>query len=123
MREWSVLWLIGIFAGILAGVFGVGGGLVVVPALVLGLGYTQYAANGTSLVALLGPVGLMGVLAYYNSGQITGFHIRAGAIIAVGIFIGAYFGGRLALVLPEVTLRRSFCVFMLITAIKMWGKS
>lgn len=111
---------IGVAAGILAGFFGVGGGLVIVPMLVLVLGYSQYAANGTSLVALLGPVGILGVIAYYQAGKIGPENIKSGLLIAVGMFFGAYCGSRLALMLPGEILRRAFCIFLVLVAVRMW---
>ena len=123
MREILYFLMAGIFAGIMSGLFGIGGGLIIVPFLVLVMGFGQQTANGTSLVALLGPVGLLGVIAYYNSGQINGSHIRAGVLIAVGMFAGAYFGSKFALALPELILRRSFCIFLILVAIRMWTKT
>jgi uncharacterized protein len=119
-REIIYLVITGVAAGILAGTFGLGGGLIVTPFLVLILGYSQQTANGTSLVALLGPVGILGVMAYYNAGKITGVHIRAGLIIALGMFAGTYFGSKLALALPETTVRRAFALFLVFMAFKMW---
>jgi uncharacterized protein len=119
-REIIYLVITGVAAGILAGTFGLGGGLIVTPFLVLILGYSQQTANGTSLVALLGPVGIFGVMAYYNAGKITGVHIRAGLIIALGMLAGTYFGSKLALALPETIVRRAFAVFLVIMAFKMW---
>src|SRR5688572_2090931 len=82
--EWRManllLIVIGIGAGILAGFFGVGGGIIIIPALIFGLGYTQHMASGTSLVALLLPVGLLGVLEYYRAGKIGPENIKAGLI-------------------------------------------
>jgi uncharacterized membrane protein YfcA len=123
MREVLGFLTCGVLAGILAGVFGLGGGMIIVPFLVLVLGFTQFAASGTSLVALLGPVGLLAVISYYNSGQINGTHIRAGLIIAAGMFFGAYFGSKIALSLSEITLRRSFCIFLVLMATRMWFKT
>jgi len=117
-----LLWyvVIGLGAGVLAGFFGVGGGIVIIPALVMGLGMTQHSANGTSLVALLLPVGFMGVLEYYRAGKIGPENIKAGLLIAVGIFVGTFFGSRYALGLSPIVLKRSFSVFMFVVAIKLW---
>lgn len=113
---------VGVSAGILSGIFGIGGGLVIVPILVLAFGMPQQTANGTSLVALLGPVGLMGVLRYYQTGKITAIHIQTGLLIALGMFAGTYFGARFATMVSGDSLRRSFCVFMVLVAIRMWFK-
>ncbi len=80
------LFSLGIVAGILSGMFGVGGGIVIVPALVVFFGMTQQSAGGTSLVALLLPVGLLGVIEYYHSGKISMEKILIGLIIAAGLF-------------------------------------
>lgn len=112
--------IIGVTAGILAGIFGVGGGLIIVPALVLFAGFTQKAATGTSLVALLAPVGIGGVYAFYRSGSIGMEHIKAGLLISVGMFFGAYFGSRVGLSLSDVALKRIFCGFLVTVAVRMW---
>ena len=112
--------LTGICAGILAGLFGVGGGLVVVPLLVFLVGFTQQQAAGTSLVALLAPVGAAGVYAFYQAGKINITHIKAGLLISIGMFVGSYFGARLALSLPDLVLKRCFSVFLLVVAAKFW---
>jgi uncharacterized membrane protein YfcA len=116
----SLFLVIGVCAGILAGLFGVGGGLIIVPALVLIGGYTQMAASGTSLVALLLPIGLAGVYAYYTAGKISPENIKAGLLISVGMFAGSYFGAKIALMLPDYIVKRAFCIFLLIVAARMW---
>src|SRR4051794_28975255 len=85
---------LGFAAGILSGMFGIGGGLVIVPALVIFFGIGQKAATGTSMFALLWPVGLLGVFAYYRAGELS---IPHGACIAIGLFLGAYFGAQITL--------------------------
>lgn len=112
--------VIGVCAGILAGVFGVGGGLIIVPALVFIAGYSQIAATGTSLVALLLPVGIGGVIAFYRAGSIGPSHIKAGLLISVGMFLGSYVGAKVALSFPDVILKRAFCVFLVVVAVRMW---
>jgi uncharacterized membrane protein YfcA len=116
----SIFLSIGLFAGVLAGLFGVGGGVVIVPALAIGVGFSQIAATGTSLVALLAPVGLGGVYAYYHAGKIDMMNIKAGLLISVGMFLGSYLGSRVGLYLPEIILKRSFCIFLVAIATKMW---
>lgn len=111
---------IGLITGIFSGVFGVGGGVVLVPILVLLLRYPHIAATGTSLVALLLPVGLLGVLQYYNAGKLTGVEIKSGLVIAVGLFFGAYIGARIALELPTEVLRKSFSLFLVLIAARLW---
>jgi uncharacterized membrane protein YfcA len=112
--------LIGVLGGVLSGLFGIGGGVVLVPALILGFGYSQYMASGTSLVALLFPVGLLGVIQYYRADKIGPEQIRFGFLIAVGIFLGTYLGSKIAIYLPETILRKMFSVFLGLIAIKLW---
>ncbi len=111
---------IGILAGILAGFFGIGGGILIVPFLVLILGFSQHTANGTSLVALLAPVGIFGIIEYYKAGKIGIENIKAGLIIAAGMLAGVYLGSRGALTLSSTVLRKLFAVFLLLVAVKMW---
>jgi uncharacterized membrane protein YfcA len=118
--SFSIFIATGLAAGVLAGLFGVGGGLIIVPCLVFLLGFSQMAATGTSLVALLLPVGIGGVYAFYQAGKIGGDHIKAGLLISLGMFLGSYFGSRIALSFPDYMLKRAFCVFLVIVAVRMW---
>lgn len=115
-----VFLIIGLCAGVLAGLFGVGGGLIVVPALIFLAGYSQVAATGTSLVALLMPIGLAGVWTFYQAGKINIANIKVGLLISLGMFVGSYFGAKIALVLPDYILKRAFCVFLVVVAVRMW---
>lgn len=108
---------IGALGGILAGLFGIGGGLVIVPALVLVLGMTQKAATGTSLSALLLPVGLLGVLTYWRAGHVD---VRVSLWIALGLFLGTYGGALLAEALPATMLKRAFAVLLVVVATRLW---
>jgi uncharacterized membrane protein YfcA len=107
-------------AGICSGVFGIGGGIVLIPLLVFILGLSQHAANGTSLVALLLPVGALGVLAYYQAGKISVEHIKSGLVIALGIFLGTYLGARFSVSLSEGVLRKAFAVFLIVIGVQLW---
>jgi len=109
--------VIGLAAGVLAGMFGVGGGIIIVPALLLFAKFEPQTATGTSLGALLLPVGLLGVTAFYRKGHID---IPASLLIALGLFIGAYFGAEIAMSVPARQLQRGFAVFMLLVSVKMW---
>jgi uncharacterized membrane protein YfcA len=113
---------IGLLAGVLSGMFGIGGGIIIVPALVLLLGMTQQTASATSLVALLLPVGILGVLEYYREGRISMDNIWLGLLLAAGLFIGAYFGAKIATHLSGTVLRRAFAVFTGIVALRLWFK-
>ncbi len=110
----------GVLTGVFAGVFGVGGGIVLVPLLTLGFHYSQKAAIGTSLVALLLPVGLLGALKYYRAGDLSPEQAKTGLIIALGIFIGTYLGANIGSALPQAMLQKSFAVFLVLIAVKLW---
>jgi uncharacterized membrane protein YfcA len=112
-----LLLVIGLAAGIMSGLFGIGGGVVIAPALMLLLGMTQTKANGTSLGALLLPVGALAAWRYHQSGDLD---IRASLLLAAGLFVGAYFGATFAIGLAPVVLRRLFAGFLVAIAIKIW---
>lgn len=110
---------IGLAAGVLAGMFGIGGGLVIVPALIILAKMSATSATGTSLGALLLPVGALGAWEYWRHGHV---NIRAALLLALGLFLGAWFGARLAVQLPPQVLRRSFAVLLLVVAVRLWVK-
>jgi uncharacterized membrane protein YfcA len=113
-----ILILIGLSAGILSGLVGVGGGIIVVPALVFFLGFSQYQAQGTSLGLLLLPVGILAVMSYYNKGHID---VKVIGIMAVAFVIGGWLGSKLALNISEIAVKRVFAVILFYTAFKMLG--
>ena len=96
-----IILLIGLFAGILSGLVGVGGGLIIVPALIFFLGFNQHQAQGTSLGLLLLPVGILAVINYYNKGNVD---VKVVAIMSIAFIAGGWMGSKLALRLPEDTL-------------------
>lgn len=102
--------VIGLAGGVLSGLFGIGGGLIIVPGLVLLAGFTATAAAGTSLAALLLPVGALGALEYWRAGHID---LPAAALISVGLLLGAYLGARVGLSLPVEFVQRAFGVLLL----------
>ena len=108
--------IIGIAAGMLSGLVGVGGGIIIVPALVLLLNFSQKEAQGTSLGILLLPVGILAVLHYYKQGYVD---IKIVGLVSIGFVVGGWLGSKLALVLPDLTVKRVFAVFMLVMACKM----
>jgi uncharacterized protein len=108
---------IGLVAGVLSGLFGVGGGVLIIPALILLANFPTKLALGTSLGALLLPVGLLGALTYYQNGNV---NLKASLLIALGLFFGAWLGAKLAHHLPAATLQRMFAVFILLMAIRLW---
>lgn len=111
--------LIGLGAGVLSGIFGIGGGILIVPALIYLARFTPIQATGTSLGALLLPVGLLGAMEYYRNGNL---NIRASLFVALGLFLGAWFGARFAQGLSPMVLRRAFAVFIALMAIRLWWK-
>lgn len=107
----SILYLlsIGIVAGIASGLFGIGGGVLIVPGLVFVLGFSQHAATGTSLAVLLPPVGIAAVLEYYRHGNVD---LKAAFIVAAALLVGAWFGALLANHVKDTYLRLVFGVFV-----------
>ena len=100
--------------------FGVGGGVIIVPALVLLFGMSQQSASATSLMALLLPVGILGVLEYHRLGKLSTEQMWFGLAIALGLLVGAFFGAKIALGMSGDTLRWAFAVFLVIVAIRLW---
>ena len=111
--------LIGLAAGILSGLFGIGGGVIVVPALIFLVGLEQRTATGTSLAALLLPVGILGVMTYARVGAVK---FPVAALLALGILLGTALGARVAFTLPEVWLRRSLALLLVFVAAQLWFK-
>lgn len=109
--------LIGLAAGVLSGLFGIGGGVVIVPALMIVAGLKPVQATGTSLGALLLPVGILGAWEYWRNGNL---EVRASLFVALGLLFGAYFGARFAQDLAPLTLRRLFAGFLVVVAVRMW---
>jgi uncharacterized membrane protein YfcA len=111
---------IGLGAGVLAGMFGIGGGIVIGPALILLAKFQPQTATGTSLGALLLPVGALGAWEYYRRGHL---NIAASLWIALGLFLGAWFGARIAQSLSGPQLQKAFAVFLVLIAIRVWAKA
>lgn len=106
----TIVFVLACGVGVLSGLFGVGGGILLVPLLVLGLNFEQHVAQGTSLVALVPPTGLLAFLNYARAGEVDW---KVGLLIVPGIFLGGLAGGRIALQLPSVTMRRVFALVLL----------
>ena len=119
--------IIGLAAGILSGLIGVGGGIILVPALVYFLSYSQHQAQGTSLGVLTFPVVIIAFWNYYKDSKTSGHPIDMKIILllAAGFIIGGYFGSKLALKIDQVLLKKIFAVILLYTAFKMlqWDKA
>ena len=107
---------IGLAAGVMSGMFGVGGGIVLLPAFVLLLSLDQKTATGTSLASLVMPVALLSVIAYARAGHV---HFRTAALVGAGIFVGSLIGARIALGTSDLVLRRGFAVLLVLTAVRL----
>jgi uncharacterized membrane protein YfcA len=122
--DWTeIAWmlLLGGCAGVLSGMFGIGGGLVIVPALIVIGNLDPKTAVGTSLFALLLPTGLLGVLEYWRRGEL---RFVPGLLIAIGIFCGAYLGARITGSMSASTMKRVYAVFLIVVAIYFfWASS
>jgi uncharacterized membrane protein YfcA len=116
MEIFLYLLIIGLAAGFMGGLVGIGGGVIIVPALVMILGMTQHQAQGTSLMMILFPVGILGVINYYKQGHVD---IKYAGLLAVGFFVGSYLGSKYSLSLPQLTIKRIFAVVMMLLALKI----
>ncbi len=115
-----ILILIGLAAGVVSGLVGVGGGILMVPAMVFFLGLSQHSAQGTSLAVMLPPVGILACINYYKAGALDW---KFALIIAVTFVVGGYFGGKMAIAIDQRVLRKIFGVMMLLAALKLiFGK-
>jgi hypothetical protein len=111
-----IIVLIGLAAGMLGGMVGVGGGIIIVPALIYFLGFSQFKAQGTSLALIMFPVGILGVIHYYKLGHVD---FRVVGILAMGFLVGSYFGSKFTLSLPQEQVKKIFAVLLIIIAVKM----
>ncbi len=116
MYEWTILLIIGLITGVMGGMLGVGGGIIVIPALMFFMGLGQKEANATSLAFMLAPTGLLAVINYYKAGMV---NFKYAAILAIAFFVGAYFGSAWAIKMPVDTLKKVFGVLLLATGIKL----
>lgn len=114
---WTGGLAVGVAAGILAGLVGIGGGIVIVPALVFFFKMDQHTAQGTSLAILLPPTGLLAFMRYYKAGHVD---VGLAVVIVAGVLLGGYFGGGWAQQVSGPALRKSFAVFMFLAAAKMF---
>jgi len=111
-----ILILIGLFAGVFGGFVGLGGGVIMIPALVYILGMSQHAAQGTSLAVMLPPIG---ILAAYNYWKADELNMNYAMIIAASFIIGGYFGSKFALQMPVAMMKKIFAFALIIMAINM----
>jgi len=111
-----ILLAIGLFSGMLGGMVGIGGGIVIVPALIYFLGFSQLNAQGTSLALIMFPVGVLGVINYYKQGHID-FNIVF--ILAIGFVVGSFLGSKFAMNIPQALVKKFFAMLMIVIAMKM----
>lgn len=107
---------LGLAAGVLSGLFGIGGGILIIPVLVYFFGMSQHLAQGTTLALMIPPIGLFAAWAYYKTGNV---NITAAALICLGFVFGGWVGAKFANLIPEMMLRRSFGVLLAVVAVKM----
>ena len=108
--------LLGLTAGTVSGLIGIGGGVLITPTLVYLFGFSQHSAQGTTLALLVPPIGLLGALTYYQQGYVD---LKVAALVCLGFFLGGLLGAKLAVNIPEVFLRRLFGTAMLLVALRM----
>lgn len=117
---WVGFAILGLAAGTVSGLLGIGGAVIIVPALVLLFKFSQHQAQGTSLATLLLPIGLLAFWRYYQAGQV---NIPAAAVMAGAFLIGGLLGAQLAVGMPPIWLKRVFGILLLVVAVRMmWGK-
>jgi uncharacterized protein len=104
---------IGLIAGMISGLIGIGGGIVIVPCLVFFFGYSQHMAQGTTLAMLIPPIGILAALSYFKSGHV---NLPVAGLLCLGFFIGGYVGARFAIGIPEPVLRKIFGLCLLFIA-------
>ena len=113
---WALYLTLGLLAGIAGGFFGIGGGTIIVPVLVLIFGLTQHQAQGTALAIMIPPIGLLAAMKYYMEGNVK---IATAVFICIGFFIGGLIGAELVHKVPDVLLKRLFGIYLFFIAVKM----
>jgi hypothetical protein len=108
--------LLGLVAGIFGGMFGIGGGSILIPAMVFFFGLTQHQAQGTTLAIMVPPIGLLAAWRYYQSGNVK---LGIAAFVCAGFFIGGLIGANLVQNLPDLLMKRMFGVFLMVVSLKM----
>jgi len=108
--------LLGLVGGILSGLIGIGGGILIIPALVFLFGFSQHQAQGTTLAMMVPPIGLLAAWTYYRAGHVD---IKVAALMCAGFFIGGLFGAKLANAIPNRALEKVFGVALLLVSLRM----
>lgn len=112
-----ILVAIGLFTGGASGILGIGGGIILIPALVFLVGFSQQEAVGTSLSIMLPPIGFFAAFNYYKAGYV---NIKYALILAAMFMVGSYFTSKFAISLPQDIIRKAFSIFLIIVAVKMF---
>ncbi len=108
--------LTGFFAGVMSGIIGIGGGVIMIPCLVIFLGFSQHMAQGSTLAAMIPPIGILAAYEYYKGGYVD---ITAAGFIAIGFVLGGFLGAKFAVSLDEAVLRRVFGIVLLVISLRM----
>lgn len=111
-----ILILIGLVAGITGGLFGVGGGIIMIPALVFFLGLSQHQAQGTNLATMLPPIGLLAAINYYKAGYV---NWKYALVLSAAFLIGGYAGSKFSVNINEVYMRKTFAILLLFVALRI----
>jgi uncharacterized membrane protein YfcA len=120
MKQTIVFILIGLTAGVLSGLIGIGGGVLIIPILVFLLGFSQHMAEGTTLAAMVPPIGILAAYVYYQNGNVD---LKAAGFIALGFVVGGLFGAKIAQQISHESLQKIFAVVLILVGIKMlWPK-
>ncbi|MDB9529037.1 sulfite exporter TauE/SafE family protein [Oscillatoria sp. CS-180] len=114
--EWVLYLALGLSVGTLSGLIGIGGGVLITPALVYLFGFSQHYAQGTTLALLVPPIGLLGAWTYFQQGYVD---VRAALLICLGFVFGGLIGAKFAVDLPEQLLRRVFGAAMILLGLQM----
>lgn len=109
--------ILGLVAGFFSGIIGLGGGIIIVPALVFIFGLTQQQAQGTTLALMVPPIGILAAYAYYQNGYVD---LKIAALIGIGFVLGGWFGAKIAIQLPREVLQKIFAVVLFVISIKMF---
>ncbi len=109
--------LVGLVAGLLSGIFGIGGGSILIPALVIIFGMSQHMAQGTTLAIMLPPVFVFAVLKYYQQGHV---NMPVALWMALGLTVGAFLGAQIVQYVPDLQLKRAFGIFLMLIGLKMF---
>jgi len=118
--NWIGLIFLGICAGVLSGLVGIGGGIIIVPALIFFYGFSQQMAQGTTLVTMIPPIGILAAFVYYQNGQVD---IKTSIFIAIGFLVGGFLGAKVAVNLDKNILEKAFAVILILIGLKLFFRN